>query len=501
MRPNWHTAGMGLAFAIFAGYSIWLWRFGIDDAGISWRYAQHLVAGNGLRWNVDGPVVEGYSNLLWVLILAAFHWLGAEIELTSHVLGVIIGGLNLLLIGRVCRRLSPESGYCWVPPLLVALTPEWNMWGMSGLELSLFGTWLLLLVMALTSSPKPNGWLFSAGLCGLTLTRPEGVAVAITALFAWWLIPQPVPFRRRIADTMWPFLALVVTAGGLVLFRLWYYGYPLPNTIYAKFALNLPAWYQAVAFLEKGIPFWIAGLLVVWWGRKSPHLPIFLTIMFVVFAHTLMTTPSKQVMNFLHRYHMPFWPLLMLPLPALLTRLGGIRLIPAVVIAALMLWCVLGFSGVSKRRAIEAYAMTAQRCVAEQLLELPGRPTVALVDAGRILYWANLPGLDAWGLADSALAHNGYSPYEVARRKPQVYVSSTDTLTWGLIEPSLGNDKLMFQVPGFSARYRLWRPCIPEGNPTRPTYGYAIMVDAEWAQSVGVRIPERREFWPKRPPS
>src|SRR5258705_512184 len=40
-----------------------------DDALISLRYANRLLHGHGLTWT-DGPRVEGYSNLLWVLMNA-----------------------------------------------------------------------------------------------------------------------------------------------------------------------------------------------------------------------------------------------------------------------------------------------------------------------------------------------------------------------------------------------------------------------------------------------
>ena len=41
-----------------------------DDAFISFRYARNLLEGNGLVFN-PGERVEGYSNFLWVLELAA----------------------------------------------------------------------------------------------------------------------------------------------------------------------------------------------------------------------------------------------------------------------------------------------------------------------------------------------------------------------------------------------------------------------------------------------
>ena len=41
-----------------------------DDALISLRYARRLVEGHGMTWT-DGERVEGYTDLLWVLLVAA----------------------------------------------------------------------------------------------------------------------------------------------------------------------------------------------------------------------------------------------------------------------------------------------------------------------------------------------------------------------------------------------------------------------------------------------
>jgi len=41
--------------------------FVVDDAFISFRYAQNLLDGHGLVFN-PGEQVEGYSNLLWILL-------------------------------------------------------------------------------------------------------------------------------------------------------------------------------------------------------------------------------------------------------------------------------------------------------------------------------------------------------------------------------------------------------------------------------------------------
>src|SRR5262245_5805192 len=64
------------------------WPFLSDDALISLRYARRLLDGHGLTWT-DGPRVEGYSNLLWVLLTALAGALGLDLIVAARLLGVV----------------------------------------------------------------------------------------------------------------------------------------------------------------------------------------------------------------------------------------------------------------------------------------------------------------------------------------------------------------------------------------------------------------------------
>ncbi|TMD96431.1 MAG: hypothetical protein E6I76_07800, partial [Chloroflexi bacterium] len=57
--------------------SLWFLPFTLDDPYVSFRYASHLASGSGLVFN-PGEHVEGYSNLLWTLLLAAVIRAGGD---------------------------------------------------------------------------------------------------------------------------------------------------------------------------------------------------------------------------------------------------------------------------------------------------------------------------------------------------------------------------------------------------------------------------------------
>ena len=54
-----------------------------EDAFISFRYARHFAEGHGLRWNVDEAPVEGYTNFLWVVMMAAARRAGLDMVARS----------------------------------------------------------------------------------------------------------------------------------------------------------------------------------------------------------------------------------------------------------------------------------------------------------------------------------------------------------------------------------------------------------------------------------
>ena len=85
---------------LFLVYQSW---FLCDDAFISFRYVRNLINGNGLVFN-EGEYVEGYTNFLWVLKLAAiWKFLGVRPEVASLFLS------SLLTLGTIVSMLSMRS--------------------------------------------------------------------------------------------------------------------------------------------------------------------------------------------------------------------------------------------------------------------------------------------------------------------------------------------------------------------------------------------------------
>ena len=228
---------VGLACVARALQLAWL----SDDGFISFRYAQNLAEGRGLVYNA-GEYVEGYTNLLWTLLLAAFMRIGAEPEIMSHVLGIGCWLAQVAVLAWWSWRRAAIEGTRFLP-LAAALTlmlEDQQRWATGGLETSMFGlfsSWGLLLLAVET--PNRRRQLLAALLLGLaTLTRPDGVLFcALGVAYAFCAAPR-ASLRQRLVDSATVAVPLALIGAGLVAFKLSYYGDIFPTAFYAKSALD-----------------------------------------------------------------------------------------------------------------------------------------------------------------------------------------------------------------------------------------------------------------------
>jgi arabinofuranosyltransferase len=217
----------------------------VDDAYISFRYARNAARGDGLTFNVGERRVEGYTNFLWTVMLIPAFWLGLPARIASLLLGILWALGGVLLVWRFSREVGAPPWLGSIAAFLLAADGSYALWAVGGLEAPLFAT--LVLAGALSylrelrderRAPLSGLWFALA-----TMARPEGLLVyALTGVHqvATRLISARRPAGRRLATRQdWQRLALFAA---LFLpwfaFRWRYYGYPLPNTFYAKVTLG-----------------------------------------------------------------------------------------------------------------------------------------------------------------------------------------------------------------------------------------------------------------------
>ncbi len=232
-----------LAGLLFLLHSYLFRGYLLDDAGISFAYARNLAAGHGLVSQPGVPPVEGYSNFLWVLLLALLFPLGLfDPTITPKVVGIVLVLLAFFFYDRAGAALPLRRGrlLAGLSLLLLALNTTFTAWSTAGLENPLYTLLLVLLLWTTVRDPARWTTALPAGLlaAGVALTRPDGIVFA-AAYPLLLLLPaaRPTPARpgRQRAGALLAYLAaFAVPYGAYLAFRLLYFGDFFPNTYYVK---------------------------------------------------------------------------------------------------------------------------------------------------------------------------------------------------------------------------------------------------------------------------
>jgi len=203
----------------------------IDDSFISYRYARNLVEGHGLVFN-PGERVEGITNLLWTLLIAAGMALGVGAEATGHWLGVL-SAVGLVFATGALATTGLGRRESWIAALsawILLATPALPYYATSGMETHAY---LALLVAALAARARERIAVATACLALALLLRPDAV-VACAVVVGWPWVERLAGGGRLGARDLAAPCALAGVVAALTLFRLVYYGAPVPNTFYAK---------------------------------------------------------------------------------------------------------------------------------------------------------------------------------------------------------------------------------------------------------------------------
>ena len=292
----------------------WVWRYTMDDAFISFRYAKHIADGIGPVWNLADRArpVEGFTSFLHVWLLGARHYvMGGDLVVTGKVLGVVA---SLVLAGSVTHEVVRRGLGSW--GALVALSflvlPFTALNSVSGMETSLFLLWNWLCAITCVRLLETPGvgltWRFVLfGLLG-TLTRPEFVpAFGLMAAYVWWRRPAVRPALTLALAVLYVLPGVAVTT-----WRYAYYGDVVPNAFYVKQTKRLSWWgmiYVArfVGFLA--LPY---ALLVLagWRGLWAAHRELLVVVGINVGIAVGYFTTTVPLMGWWYRFLLPQLPLL-----------------------------------------------------------------------------------------------------------------------------------------------------------------------------------------------
>lgn len=446
--------------------------WGADDAYVSYRYAANLDAGHGLVFN-PGERVEGYTNLLHVLLAAAVLPAAGADGLYPAMVAINVLAL-LLGAGLFFRHCAGPLGVerPGVAVALLAFCPGLWLWTASGMESIL----VVVLHVALwigveraeagPEGARPGsdfGILVAALGLGVLLRADGFVWVAVTAAY---FVARG---RHRLAVRTVGWVAPVLV--GLWAWRILYYGQLMPNTYTAKVSEPLRQRLAHGSELVVELAFGV-GLL--------PHL-LALTLPAIVAL-------AGAVRRRTTRLDVPWPSFFALSVVAYFVYVGGdfyserfvLSLFPLGIVAFFRLF---GSLEAGKLGLLVALVLLLQTRVLFEdprfdyvgerydcwvtlgrfLGEQPGDPLLAVDAAGKIPFFSGLRTLDMQGLTDRHIAqveptselrypgHNKQDPDYVLGQRPDLIAA------W--VQPNLdlilGLDRSRYLEAGYHLKWML----------------------------------------------
>lgn len=416
-----------LIFLIFscllAAKSYYYMPYMADDALITLRYAQRLLDGFGLTWTKGIPV-EGYSNLLWTLLIAAFGRFGFELLTVARVLGVIFGILNIyLIIDYVRNRFQNAIPILVITLFFYSLSGTVSIWSMAGLEqplVAFLALWAVGKYFDFRDFNKKNSlWYSSLALGLLCITRPDGILLSLV-IGTYHLIANRGELKSAIVQVLKLAIFPAIFYFGQLIFRVYYYGEIVPNTALVKVT---PSFFHAMFGLKYNLKFIysistliipVAIFSVLLLRNKNKHIGLLVSILTVWFFY-LVFVGGDIFMAFRHHFYSIVFILLILAeglndlfkstyyqdkkkLVMLLLTLSG------------LVYIYQQFEYIYYKD-IETFTWTSnQKTLALALKSTfeKEQPLIAVDAAGSLPYWTKFPSLDMLGLND----------YYIARHKP-----------------------------------------------------------------------------------
>ena len=245
-----------------------------DDAYITFRTARNFIAGNGMRWN-HFERVQSFTHPLWFLLMSALTLVVRDFYASALLASVLLSMATVTFL--VLRASEPKTLGLLGLALLVS-SKSFVDFSTGGLENALSHFLFVLFLLELvgrwplqrwtrpdTTSPNAFRLAFLAGL--MTLNRPDTLLLTLPALAMvlrpgwrsrrtwWWLAKAFAPLM------LWELVALA------------YFGFPFPNTAYAKLGMGIPAlsmMRQGLAYFANELVFDPLALVILTLATVAP---------------------------------------------------------------------------------------------------------------------------------------------------------------------------------------------------------------------------------------
>ncbi|MFX0137578.1 MAG: hypothetical protein ACFFDN_28325 [Candidatus Hodarchaeota archaeon] len=418
-----------------------------EDAYITFRYARNIANGKGYVWNSGENPIWGSTSILWTLTLAIPVMFGFDIILIAQILGVLIGLLIIIssyFIMVYPLRLSKAIAVFSCLLLATGSQVVHSMTGFDNLLFTLFMITSFGMMCYITFEERPIGKgesILCLNCLALSLTRPEGLIVSFFLLITLCIVKKG-ELKHIITRLSLLFVFPII----LSYLAFWiYFGYPLPNTFFIKKGNEL-IYHRSITTAITYYLYGEIGLLVIvsaLWLTQCQKLEFdkFLILVIPSFTYIVAYFFISQSQNIVNRFQYPIVPIIVIffansinyffadKLKQITDHKNNGNIINTIksdsfphllfIIFLLILFIV---SSIYSTISIAPYSEGDDKALVGKVLFSYSKKSYKIVvsEAGMLPFFSDWIVMDAGGLNDEKIAHNGLSEEYIGEFNPEI---------------------------------------------------------------------------------
>lgn len=414
-----------------------------DDFYIYLKYADNILAGNGIKFNTNLGYVEGFSSPLYLMIILLIRAVGLTSFKIVPYLGIIFSSLSLFLFWVMIKNWEINKKYKLIAIVFLAFNPIFMFNTTTGMDTALFvfiSLWYV--VTYLNYRERKNQLMIITISVLLASTRVESIFIFLAILFYHFFYVDKKLLKKEFFIILISYLVPLIF---LTILRLYIFNEYFPNTLYAKVGFSTYqilgglryAYYSFRVIFGGTASILIISLLFYFYDRNKYSEARLFEIIIIVFITAVILGGGD---HFIYaRYFDVIIPFLLLIIMIGITKLY--RIIPTNVslLIAVVSWLLISFywvkgevyldnftfmisneqQGLPIRNSKKTEIFGNDNRSAQYTFYLMGKKlneigspneSIACVPIGAISYFSKMNVYDMVGIVDKKISHTEFDP-------------------------------------------------------------------------------------------
>ncbi len=206
-----------------------------DDSYHAYIMAKNLVDGNGFVYNI-GQRATASSCPLYTLVIAAAYFVIRDMFFVSLLVNIVFSGVSFGILIRSFCKTKKQIIFCSLVLIGSASFVSYTTSGLENSMLFLLGAIFMKRYFSSERYDAKNMFILAVLVALLAMTRMDSVLIFVPmALYVYLTKRDGVSFGKAVGIGVLGLLPFVLWE----IFATWYYGFPFPNTAYAKLGTNI----------------------------------------------------------------------------------------------------------------------------------------------------------------------------------------------------------------------------------------------------------------------